>query len=158
MAVLNFASGVVGFWSYTSAAPGHQFTHVVYYGTEGALIDSGDAFHGPFSGALIHRMDGRVRRLSELQGEFLESLSAEQRKRLFPHNITDPFAIECYDFLDAIRSGRTPEVTAEDGMVDEAVAMAIYESATIGSQVKVKDVLDGKVETYQSDINAHWRL
>jgi hypothetical protein len=43
-------------------------------------------------------------------------------------------------------------------MVDEAVAMAIYESATIGSQVKVKDVLDGKVETYQSDINAHWRL
>ncbi|MFA4043302.1 MAG: hypothetical protein HZRFUVUK_000067 [Candidatus Fervidibacterota bacterium] len=158
MAVLNFASGVVGFWSYTSAAPGHQFTHVVYYGTEGALIDSGDAFHGPFSGAMIHRVDGRVRRLSELQGEFLESLSTEQRKRLFPHNITDPFAIECYDFLDAIRSGRTPEVTAEDGMVDEAVAMAIYESATIGSQVKVKDVLDGKVETYQSDINAHWRL
>lgn len=158
MAIINFSSGVNGFWSYTSAVPGHQFTHVVYYGTEGALIDSGDAFHGPFSGAFIHRADGRVRKLSELQNEFLQSLGGEERQNLFPYGSTDPFTIECYDFLDAIRSGRQPEVTAEDGMRDEAVSIAIYESAATGNAVKVQDVIDGKVEVYQADINEHWGL
>lgn len=158
MAILNFSSGVRGFWSYTSAAPAHQFTHVVYYGSEGALIDSGDAFHGPFSGALVHRADGRVRRLSELQNEFLQSLDEEKRQRLFPYGITEPFTIECYDFLDAIRSGRQPEVSAEDGLKDEAVSIAIYESAATGNAIKVQDVINGNVECYQADINAHWGL
>ncbi|HID05870.1 MAG TPA: Gfo/Idh/MocA family oxidoreductase, partial [Armatimonadetes bacterium] len=158
MAILNFASGVVGFWSFSMSAPGHPFTHVVYYGTEGALIDSGDIFHGPFRGAYIHRADGRVRRISDLQHEFIASLSEDDKQRLFPHGLTDTFALECYDFLHAVQTGCEPEVPAEDGMRDQAVALALYESSITGEAVKVQDVLDGKLERYQQDINEYWGL
>jgi predicted dehydrogenase len=158
VATLNFKSGLIGLWSWSMSLPGHNFTHVVYYGTQGALVDSGDVFHGPFAGAYLHLPNGRTRRLTELHGEFLETLSDEQKRRLFPHGFTEQFTLECYDFLDAIQNNRPPEVSAEDGMKAKAIAEAIYESACINQVVKVQDVIDGKVENYQRDVNERWGL
>ncbi len=158
MAVLEFESGLTGFWSYTTAAPAHRFTHVVYYATEGALVDTGDAFHGPFSGAMVQHLNGRVRRLNDLAQDFRAAVGEERWQRLFPHGFTDGFTLECYDFLDAIQHNRPPEVTGEDGLRAKAIAIAIYEAATTGQTVRVADVLDGKVEVYQKPINERWGL
>jgi len=158
MAVLEFEGGLTGFWSFTNAAPAHRFTHVVYYATEGALVDMGDAFHGPVASALVKHLNGRVCRLGELAEDFRRAIGEEAWHRLFPHGFTDGFTLECYDFLDAVQKNRPPEVTAEDGLKAKAISIAIYEAATTGQTVRVQDVWEGKVEVYQRPINEHWGL
>ena len=60
VATINFKSGVIGLWTCTWAAVGHDFHHVVYYGSEGCLLDNGDIFHGPFDGAEVILKDGNA--------------------------------------------------------------------------------------------------
>lgn len=158
IATLNFESGLTGVWSWTTAAPGHSFTHVVYYGTEGCLLDSGDVFHGPFSGGRIILKDGTQRPMTELQEAFLASLAEAERNRLFPYGWTDGVTLECYDFLLAIAENRPPEVDGETGMRAKAIAETIYESAAAGQLVRYADVLSGKIDAYQRPIDAHWGL
>jgi predicted dehydrogenase len=158
MAILEFERGVTGFWSYSTAAPMHRFTHVVYYATEGALIDTGDAFHGPWGSAFVQHVSGRIRRLNDLAQDFRATIGEEAWQRLFPHGFTDGFTLECYDFVDAVQNNRPPEVTAEDGLKAKAIAIAIYEAAATGKTVRVADVLNGEVEVYQRPINERWNL
>src|SRR5439155_8110538 len=106
IATINFASGLTGVWSCSTSAPGHSFTQVVYYGTEGCLLDHGDVFHGPFANAEVILKDGRRFPMVQLQGQFLASLSDEQRERLFPHGWTEGVTLEVYDFMRAIRDRR----------------------------------------------------
>jgi predicted dehydrogenase len=158
IATLNFKSGLTGVWSWTTAAPGHSFTQVVYYGTEGSLLDSGDVFHGPFAGAKVIGKDGGERPMEQLQKEFLASLSDTERGRLFPHGWTEGVTLECYDFLLAIAEGRAPEVDGETGMRAKAIAETIYESAKASQLVRFDDVLAGKVNAYQRPIDEYWKL
>jgi UDP-N-acetyl-2-amino-2-deoxyglucuronate dehydrogenase len=157
MAILEFERGLTGFWSYSNAAPMHRFTHVVYYATEGALIDTGDAFHGPWGSALRSARKRSGRRLNDLAHDF-RAIGEEAWQRLFPHGFTDGFTLECYDFVDAVQNNRPPEVTAEDGLKAKAIAIAIYEAAATGKTVRVADVLNGEVEVYQRPINERWNL
>jgi predicted dehydrogenase len=158
IATINFASGMTGVWSCSSSAPGHSFTQVVYYGTEGCLLDHGDIFHGPFSSAEVVMKDGSKRPMSELQEEFLASLPAAGRDRLFPHGWREGVILECYDFLTAIRDGRAPEVDGATGMKAKAIAEAIYESGSTGQVVKMADVLSGQAGSYQREIDERWGL
>lgn len=158
MAILEFESGLTGFWSYTNAAPAHRFTHVTYYATEGALIDTGDVFHGPWSNALVQHVNGRVRRLNDLAQDFRNAIGEEAWEKLFPHGFTDGFVLECYDFVDAVQNNRPPEVTVEDGLRAKAISVAIYEAAATGQTVRVQDVIDGEIEVYQRPINEKWNL
>ena len=80
VATLEFASGLTGVWSWTMAAPGHSFTHVVYYGTEGSLLDSGDVFHGPFNGAKVILKDGTERPMSEQEFTKPAEIRSRQEK------------------------------------------------------------------------------
>lgn len=158
VATLQFESGLTGVWSWTTAAPGHEFTKVVYYGAEGCLLDHGDVFHGPFSSAEVIGKDGVSRPMTALQEEFLASLSDAERNRLFPHGWTDGVLLECYDYLGAIAENRPPEVDGVSGMRAKAIAETIYESSAAGQVVRYADVLDGKINAYQRPINEHWGL
>lgn len=157
-ATLIFESGLVGLWSWSMALPGHSFTKVVYYGSNGSLLDSGDVFHGPFEGSVLTLKDGTEYTMSELREEFLKSLGEERKNRLFPHGFMGGFVLECYDFLDAIQNRRRPEVDGEEGLKAKAIAEAIYESAKLGTVVKYKDILGGKVSAYQNAIDKHHKL
>ncbi|MGQ9596135.1 MAG: Gfo/Idh/MocA family oxidoreductase [Thermoproteota archaeon] len=158
IATLTFKSGLVGLWSWTMAAPAHSFTNVVYYGSNGALVDSGDVFHGPFDGSILILKDGRKYTMPELREEFLRSIGEERRSRLFPHGFTDGFMLECYDFLDAVQNQRRPEVDGEEGLKAKAIAEAIYESARLGTAVRYEDVLKGKISKYQDAIDKYHGL
>jgi predicted dehydrogenase len=96
--------------------------------------------------------------MDELREEFLDSLSADDKEKLFPRGITNAIALGIYDFLDAIRSDREPEVTGWDGFAAQAICDAIYESSYCGQAVNLDDVISGKIEAYQRDINEHWGL
>ena len=157
VAHITFKNGIFGVWSCTWAAPGQGFTNVVYYGSEGSLVDH-DIFHGPSGRSEIVLKDGTRYPMQQLQKEFLDQLDEETKNRLFPHGFYDGVMIECYDFLDAVQNRRPPDVTGEDGMKAMAICEAIFESSFLGEPVKYDDVLSGKVEFYQKPINEYWRI
>ena len=158
IATVTFESGLIGVWSWTMAAPGHQMRNVVYYGSEGCIVDHRDIFHGPFPVAEVVAADGTTRTLEELKQQFLASIGDAEQERLFPHGFDDGFTLEIHDFLRAIADERPPEVDAEAGMKAKAICEAIFESSYCGQAVKYADVLSGAVEAYQREINEHWGI
>lgn len=158
-ATLNFESGVIGQWSRTSVFPGHDWAQCAIYAEKGAIVDpSGDIFHGPHGRAEVRVPGEQPRTLQDLFPAFLETLDAERRQRLFPHGFSDGFTLECYDFAQAVATGREVEVSAEVGLRAKAIAFAIYESAATGQAVKVDDVLAGRIEVYQRWLNEKWGI
>ena len=158
VATINFKSGVIGLWTCTWAAIGHGFNHVVYYGSEGCLLDDGDIFHGPFDGAEVILKDGTRHSMENLIADYMASLSDEEKSRLFPHNFTDGVVLECYDFVDAIENNRPPELDAEVGLRAKSICEAIYESNACGQAVDYEAVVAGNIEVYQKPINERWGL
>ena len=158
VATINFKSGVIGLWTCTWAAIGHGFNHVVYYGSEGCLLDDGDIFHGPFDGAEVILKDGTRHSMENLIADYMASLSDEEKSRLFPHNFTDGVVLECYDFVDAIENNRPPELDAEVGLRAKSICEAIYESNACGQAVDYEEVVAGNIEVYQKPINERWGL
>src|SRR6266542_4262493 len=158
MATINFESGATGTWSVSAQLPGHQFANVVYYGAKGAIVEQNDPFHGPRVTATVVMKDGTSRPLEEYYQEYLKVLGEQGRQKVFPHGIEDGFALEIYDFVTAVRDGRPPEIDGDLGLRAKAIALAIYESNASGQAVRVKDVLDGKVDAYQRPINEKWNI
>ena len=145
--VLTFKNGLIGRFVWTHAAIGKEIHQRIYYGSEGSIDDNGIQFK-----------DGSTRGMDELREEFLNALTPDAKEKLFPHGITNAVALGIYDFLDAVRNNREPEVTGWDGFAAQAVCDAIYESAHCRQAVNVDDVISGKIEAFQADINEHWGL
>ena len=165
----SFKSGVVGTWAWSVAAPGEPIVNVAFYGSEGSLHDTTDSrfriFHlfewrpdNRQDGYLV-RHDGTRYTLSEVEQQYLATLSPAQAESIFPGGAEDGFAIEIWEFVELLQGKRThPEVDAAEGIKSLAIGEAIYESAFTGDVVKVDDILSGKRESYQAPINAHWNL
>jgi len=158
MATINFESGATGSWSVSTQLPGQQFANVVYYGTEGAIVEPNDPFHGPRITSQVVLKNGDTRPLEEYYKEYLQALGEKGRQRVFPYGLEDGFALEIYDFLTAVRDGRPPEIDGDQGLRAKAIALAIYESNATGKAVRVQDVLDGTVAEYQRPINERWSI
>ena len=164
VAIITFKGGVVGTWSFTNAAPVHKFLNVAFYGSEGVIRDYGSVFH-PFvgDGGNVEKLDGTKYTIGELREMYLGTLSDAEKERFFPFGFggvhrQDGFALEIYDFINAIKDRRPPEVDGWTGLKAKAVAIAIYESAWSGEAVSIADVLDGKVNGYQKEIDERWEL
>ncbi|MFK5921376.1 MAG: Gfo/Idh/MocA family oxidoreductase [Verrucomicrobiota bacterium] len=139
------ASGTVfGGWS------GHG-THTVvgdgpvFYGSKGRV--SGDHIH----------LDGQscAQSLSDL---YHKHASTELTEKYFPHGLDDDFALNQYDWLQAIREKRQPETSGHEGLVDLACAYAIVESAKAGRSVTIEEILSGDLRDYQRPIDQHHGL
>ena len=157
-ALLNFKSGITGTWTVINRPLAETFNTVIYYGSEGAINDPGDPFHGPRLTATLKRLDGTTYPLAALYEQYLAEMGNDERDRLFPYGLTNGFALETCDFLHSIRDQRPPEIDGEQGLLAKAIACAIYEAAAANQVVRVQDVLDGKMATYQAPIDQHWHL
>ena len=73
-----------------------------------------------------------------------------------PWSVVDSgyLAVEIDDFADAVLTGRPPEVDGRGGERPLAVVLAILESGETGNAVRVDDVLDGTLHSYQDSIDA----
>jgi predicted dehydrogenase len=158
IAIINFKSGVVADWSVSMGLPGHLFSSVAYYGTEGAIVEPVDAFHGPRINSTVVLRDGSSRPLQEYYQEYLGELGETGRQKWFPHGIEDGFALETYDFLSTIRDKRPVEIDGEEGLKAKAIALAIYESNVTGQVVRVDDILSGAAREYQRPMDERWGL
>ncbi len=157
--IFNFSNGVIGTWSWTISAPGKGFTQLTLTGSKGSIVDS-DVFHPSAfqANGEAQLLDGTSYSMPRLQQMYQETLSQKDKDRLFPYGLTDGMALELWDFIDALSIGRPVEIDAEEGMKSKAVSEAIYESGKSGQVVKVKDVISGKVNSYQKDVDRMWKL
>ena len=120
---------------------GHGLT---FYGSEGRV-----------SGDEVTTDDGHSHRLSAL---YEDHIAADLREQHFPLGLSNAFALNQLDWLNAIRQRRQPETSGREGLRDLAVAYAILESALAGRRVNVADVLAGELAEYQRPINQHFKI
>ena len=157
-AVIRFKSGLTVTWTYSRSLYGDGLRMANYYGSEGRMVDLGFPFH-PFQGggdAVL--ADGTVVPSQQIQAQYMASLDDAEKANLFPYGSTDGFAIEAWDFVNSIATGRRPEMDGTDGMRAKALCECCYESATAGKPVKFADVLAGRVNAYQQPIDDYWQL
>lgn len=158
-ATMTFESGLTGHWGWSQHAPGRKLSTRMYYGSEGCLADRQEWMH-PFQfGADLIRMDGSEMSYEEIEEQYLASLTQDEKDRLFPHGVADPFAIECWDFMEAVADGREPEFGPEEALRAKSLCFALYESAHLGGEpVSVEDVRLGRVGAYQEPIDEYWGI
>jgi 1,5-anhydro-D-fructose reductase (1,5-anhydro-D-mannitol-forming) len=146
-ALPEFESGAIGNFSFTWTGHGEPTGFPegrVVYGDRGCLK----------GGTLIRDGGERV----EMRDLFAREGSAAERERFFPHGLTDTFALGYLDWLGSIRAGTQPEMNGLEGLRDLATAFSIMEAATAGGPVKVADVLEGRTDAYQREIDAYHGL
>ncbi len=146
LALATFSTGAVGQLSFSFAGHGEPTLSPMplLYGTRGCL--KGDRL--VLDGAEPETLDEYFARVGR----------AEDHARLFPGGMTDAFGLLIGDFLQAIRQRREAETSGEEGLRDLAASFAIVESALAGRPVAVRDVLDGRIDAYQRDLDAHYGL
>jgi predicted dehydrogenase len=152
-AVLTFESGLIGSFVWTHAAVGEPVSIIRYYGSEGSL-DQTDSKKKQN----LRTKNGDSLSLDELQKRFVGSLNENERERIFPLGMTNPYSVSIYDFLDALIKNRSPEIPGRDALAAQAICDAILESDAAGKAVKLRDVMEGRVETFQHDINEYWKI
>lgn len=155
-ALLKFKNGTTGAWIWSNVAPGENFNHRIINGTSGSIS---------WENGLIKVGEGNVGRytlsLYELYQMMKKDIGVEKINEMFPNGVgtrslfdfDGTIAIELYDFARSIVERKRPEVDGELGLKAEAIPLAIFESSAIGNPVKVEDVINGKVEVYQKEIN-----
>jgi predicted dehydrogenase len=139
-----------------SGAIGHmanaRSTHGIAIGVPGGTNVFGT--QGALSGWKLHTDGGEEDVVERYRREAPPTLQAED----MPGGVTDGFALEQRDWLRAIRDGRPPQMSGEEGTIDLALSYAILESGVLGRAVTLEEMLSGDVELYQQEINAHYGL
>jgi len=75
-----------------------------------------------------------------------------------PQGITDAFALEELDFIQALQESRPMRMSGEEGCLDVALSYAVLESSILRRAVTPTEVLSGDVCDYQRDLNEHFGL
>ncbi len=150
-AILKFKSGAIGMfgtgWGGHGEATGFRDGFTIQ-GSKGSLKNAtGKPQIALDDGAKI-----------DVQQDFGESASLEIRERFFPRGITETFALELLEFIRAIRTGEKPDNSGWEGLRDIVISYAITESSWFGSPVRIEDIISGKTQGYQKELNEKYGL
>jgi predicted dehydrogenase len=116
----------------------------IYYGTKGCIKGDRIILDGAGSQSLY---------------DFFERHSKpDVKERIMPAGIDNMFALQILDFLNAIGEGRPMETNGEEGVRDLACCFAAMEAGLQNRPIEVRDVLRGKVASYEADINKHYKI
>ena len=155
-ALLTFRSGAQGVWVMDLGSAGERQWERTVHGTAGAVSGPPDR-----SGQAVRLQKGEetlegealVKAFPEFRLNGIEAALFGERPAAYQMDFDEIdrklIAVETADFLDAARTGRTPEVSAEEGLRALAVSLAALESAHAGTPVRVDDVLRGKIADFQ---------
>ncbi|MEM2886134.1 MAG: Gfo/Idh/MocA family oxidoreductase [Thermoproteota archaeon] len=144
-AVTKSRGGAIGQVSFSYALHGEPtILGTAIYGSKGCIKDG------------VAILDGKGR--TTVEELFEKNATPEERGKLFPLGISDPFALETLEFLNAIREGREMETSGREGLRDLAVSYAVIESSRLKRAISVDDVESGKIGDYETEINEHYGL
>jgi predicted dehydrogenase len=85
-------------------------------------------------------------------------LPAARWQAWFPADITDSKALQLLDFVRAAQAAGQPESSGTEGLRELACAFAIVESDRARAAVAVDDVLTGRIDAYQREIDQAYGL
>ncbi|MCL6630733.1 MAG: hypothetical protein K6U00_14155, partial [Armatimonadetes bacterium] len=91
--------------------------------------------------------------IAELVNLYMGQLSPEEKQRWFPFGITDTIATELYEFVEAVLHGGPLEMDGVQGMKDEAISIALYESSEMHAPVPIAKIENCEIEVYQRRFN-----
>ena len=146
-ATATFAGGAVAHlvWSWALHGPPVSLPgEFTLYGTSGSVVSD-----------QLHLDDGTH---SDLVSLFYDRVEPSDVQRWFPLGLQDPSAIQQYDWLRGIETGRSPETSGEEGLHDLAASFAMIESSHLNRAVTLDEILAGRVAAYQGEINAHYGI
>jgi len=165
VAQLIFESGVRGSWVMHFGATGLGAFQRTIWGAAGALetpSDRGGATPRVRLEGETLEGDALVERLPDFRLNEIEAQLWGQRPSGYqlPYPETDRrlIASEVADFIEAIRTGREPEVPGELGLRSVAIIWALLESAASGCPVTLSEVLSGEVCEAQGEAEAAGEL
>jgi len=117
----------------------------VFYGSNGRV--TGDEIH----------IDGESKPecLSE---RYTKEAPTQLQEKHFPMGLTNNFALASYDWLRAIETGKQPECTGREGLMDLACAYAVVESSLAQREVTIDEIVSGTLRDYQRPIDQHYGL
>ena len=146
LALATFASGAIGQLSFSFAGRGGPVSGPlpVLWGTRGSL--QGD------------RLSLDAQPPESLEEYFAREGAETDRERLFPHGLNDAFGLLIGDFLAAIRERREAETSGDEGLRDLAASFALVESSLASRPISLDDVLVGRVDAYQRELDTHYGL
>jgi len=136
--------------SYANGAAGSVF---VSWAGHGAELELPPAFYGSKGCLQGERLVLDGREPAALTEFFERHADPAVKARYFPHGITHLFTLELLDFLNAVKEGRDMETSVEEGLKDLAVCFAALDSSVGKKAVRVADVLSGRSDRYERDIN-----
>ncbi len=154
LAVMSFRSGASGIWTWSNVAPGEGLEQRVIYGSKGSI--------GWDKGLTVNNEEAPGQQLVPVEAMvrwMMRELDEKTKQEFFPAGIgtrrdfNSTVAIEIWDFARAILDGGKVEVDGRLGAEAEALPMAIYESSATGETVRIKDIIDCRIEVYQAEIN-----
>jgi predicted dehydrogenase len=162
-ALVSFENGAVAHWTYDQAGHGQPLRGRQVYGSRGSLECPGDRNGRPIKlhfddGAVVD--DGRILeyapsyRLSPLAAELFGGERVWTYS--FEFNDTDSkiLALEYFELGACIESGAGPEVTGEEARADVALSYAPIEAGRLGRPVTLAELIDGRADVYQREIDA----
>jgi predicted dehydrogenase len=159
---IAYESGAIGSWIYDNAGHGKPARGRHVYGSKGSLECPGDRNGRPIK---LHLDDGTTvddaeildyapsYRLSPLAAELFGGDRVWTYD--FDFNETDSriLALEYHELGECVRTGAQPEVTGEEARLDVALNYAPFESGRIGRPVTLDELISGKVDAYQREID-----
>ena len=150
-AILKFKCGDIGMyatgWGGHGEPSGFQGGFNIQ-GSKGSLNNAGG------NPTIVLDDDTRI----NVSERFDEDAGDELKEKLFPKELNDTFALESHEFIRAIQAGDKPDNDGWEGLRDVVLSYAITESSWSGQPVKIEDVLSGKVEGYQQELNDKYEL
>jgi len=158
-ALIEFESGVQGHLTAHFASPGETMFKRLLIGSEGSLGLASDRS----GGSPTLRRDGETWTDEQILAALPDYRLNAIETRLFGDRpgsfaldsaVTDRklIAAELWDFVDAIRAGRSPEADGAQGLRAVAIIMAVLESAHAGRPVALDEVVDGSLHAYQDTV------
>ena len=144
IAITKFRNGAIGQFTFSWALHGEPaILGTMIYGSRGCIKDN-----------ILFLDDGSKTPINDI----FDKNAKDEKEQLFPLQMTDPFALETFDFLNAIRENRDMETSGKEGLRDLAVAYAVIEASRLKRTVKVNDVESGTIAEYENEINAHYEI
>jgi len=166
LAIMKFKNGVLCHWLMSLAGHGEKLWQRTIFGSSGRMDAPLDRSGKPLR---VSFDDGRVISGDEILKTTTVYAGNDVTTKIFPEGLAHyelPFqeadrrliAIELYDFADAVINRRRPEVDGADGLKAAALTYAICESSCLGKPVRVSDVENGRICSYQQTINEAWNM
>jgi predicted dehydrogenase len=150
-AVLKFKSGAIGMfgtgWGGHGEPTGFQ-DGLTIQGSKGSLKDA-------TGNPRVTLDDGTKINIPQ---HFNESANTELKDKFFPKGIADTFALELHEFIRGIQAGEKPDNDGWHGLQDIIIAYAITESSYSKLPVKIEDIISGKFDGYQKELNEKYGL